>query len=115
REDALALGRKAQDLKGVNPQVLDVSAATVLFHAMVIVSASSRRHAKALAEGLLVEAKTRNMYKLGVEGMDEASWILLDLTDVIVHIFLPEMREYYNLEFLWADAETVPLPPPGDT
>ena len=53
------------------------------------------------------EAKQRGITRLGVEGQSGSSWVLLDYGDLIVHLFLPEQREYYALEHLWADAERV--------
>ncbi len=111
REDARTLAGKAVERKGIDPLVLDISKASDLFHCMVIVTAMSRRHARTLAGEIEKEAENRGMFRLGVEGADEARWVLIDLVDVVVHIFLPEVREYYSIENLWADAEEVPLPP----
>lgn len=109
RENAVALAEKAVDLKASDPVVLDVSATSDMFSHLVILTANSQRHAVTLGEALRLEAKGRGLHKLGMEGTDEGKWILLDLTDIVVHVFLPEVREYYNLEFLWADAVRVDM------
>ncbi|MHC4778726.1 MAG: ribosome silencing factor [Planctomycetota bacterium] len=108
-EDALAFVRRAKELKGEDPVVLDVSKIADLFRFMLIVTANSRRHAQTLCDVLSEEAKHRGVSKLGIEGYEEGKWVLLDLNDVLVHVFLPEVREYYGLEDLWADAPTVVL------
>lgn len=111
REDAVALAVRARELKATGAVVLEVGGITFLFRTVVILTAMSRRHAQSLAQDLLAEAKRRTMFKLGVEGVEEGNWILLDLADVVVHVFLPELREFYDLETLWADAPRVELPP----
>jgi len=110
RADAVALAVRARDVKGIDAVVIDVSGVTVLYHFVVLVTTTSRRHAASLADALLETARDRKLFKIGVEGYEEGSWVLLDLTDVIVHLFLPELREYYGLEDLLADMPRVPLP-----
>jgi ribosome-associated protein len=110
RDDARAFVRRARSVKGDDPVVLDVTRIADFFRFMVLLTATSRRHAQTLCDEILDEAKARSVSKLGVEGYDEGNWILLDLNDVIVHVFLPEIREYYGLEDLWADAAVVDVP-----
>jgi ribosome-associated protein len=110
RENALALAARARETKAVETLVLDVSKSSELFSHLVIVTATSSRHARALADEVRACAGERGMFRLGVEGYEEGRWVLVDLTDVVVHVFLPEVRDFYNLEVLWADAERVPLP-----
>jgi ribosome-associated protein len=107
RASALAIAAKAREEKAADPLVLDVSGSSDLFTHLVILTATSSRHARALADTVLALAKERGLYRLGVEGAAEGRWILVDLTDVVVHVFLPEVREFYNLEIHWADAERV--------
>ena len=110
REDARAFVCRAREVKGADPVVLDVTRIADVFRFMVLLTATSRRHAQTLCDEILQEARARGVKKLGVEGYAEGTWILLDLNDVIVHVFLPEVREYYGLEDLWADAAVVEVP-----
>jgi ribosome-associated protein len=91
-----------QDIKGVDIRVIDVRGLTAITDRMVIVSGTSSRHIKALAENVVLEAKRHGFAALGVEGEDSTGWILVDLTDVVVHIMMPEIREFYALEKLWS-------------
>ncbi|MBW5802386.1 ribosome silencing factor [Coxiella endosymbiont of Ornithodoros amblus] len=85
---------------------LDVSTLTDLMDRIIVCSATSKRHASALADKVIRRAKENGIRPLGVEGKAEAEWILIDLYDVIVHIMLPEVRDFYNLEKLWSVTET---------
>ena len=91
-----------QDIKGVDIRVIDVRGLTAITDRMVIVSGTSSRHIKALAENVVLEAKRHGFAALGVEGEDSTGWILVDLTDVVVHIMMPEIRAFYALEKLWS-------------
>ena len=91
---------KARDIK-----VIDVTELTDIADAMIICTATSTRHATAMADKLLREMKNAGVRPLGVEGMDKGDWILTDLQDVIVHIMLADMRKFYNLEKLWEMSE----------
>lgn len=94
-----ALGKKAERLVA-----LDVSALTSIADVFVIATATSDRHARAIADAIVEEAQRRGRRVLGVEGYEDARWLLIDVGDVIVHVFLPEVREAYDLERLWSDA-----------
>ena len=88
---------KARDLKE-----LDVSRLTSVTESMIIVSGTSNRHVKSMAEKVIEEAKALGERPLGVEGAEEGEWILVDLDELVVHIMLPRVRDFYNLEKLWA-------------
>ncbi len=91
-----------EDIKGVDIRVIDVRGLTSITDRMVIASGTSTRHIKALAENVVLEAKRNGFPALGVEGEDTTGWILVDLSDVVVHIMMPETREFYALEKLWS-------------
>jgi len=97
----LALGR-AEDIV-----ILDVSNLTNLADYFVIATANSPTHARALADYLEEELEKKGYTIDHVEGREYGNWILIDLIDTIVHIFTPETREYYGLEWIWADAQKV--------
>ena len=88
-----------EELKGQNIVVIDTKDKSDVFDAMIIVTGTSDRHVKSLADQLVQEAKTKSLSVLGVE--QDRSWVLVDLYDVIVHIMLEETREFYSLEKLW--------------
>jgi ribosome-associated protein len=71
---------------------------------MIIASGRSGRHVSALAEHVSQEAKRQTGRPASVEGMPNADWVLIDTGDVIVHLFRPEVREFYNLEKIWTAA-----------
>jgi len=96
--------KKAQDLR-----ILDVRRLSDVTEFFVFATASSSVHNRALAEEL--RAKTKGDWRLHhIEGLEGGDWILLDFVEVIVHLFLPQMRSFYGLEQLWGDAKEVSIP-----
>ena len=95
--------------KGITPVILGVKGLCGFADYFVICSGTSRRHVMALAQHLEEELARAGVKPLGVEGLQDGHWILLDFNDVVVHIFLQPMREFYDLEGLWAEAERVTL------
>jgi ribosome-associated protein len=89
--------RKGQDIT-----VLDVIGKTSVTDYMVVVTATSERHANALAEYVLVQVKENGFSPLGMEGQKGSDWVLLDLGDVILHVMTAQAREFYQLEKLWS-------------
>ncbi len=89
------------DLKAIDVVVLDVQQLTSITDTMIICSGRSNRHVKAIADNLVEIAKKQGVRPLGIEGEQQAEWVLVDLNDVIVHIMIPETRTYYQLEKLW--------------
>ena len=71
---------------------------------MVIASGLSSRHVTAMAEHIEIKLKRVGVNLLGLEGMRQADWVLLDANDVIVHLFRPEVRDFYGLEKMWMHA-----------
>ena len=104
-----ALERKAQDVLA-----LAVSELTSFADTFLLASGSSDRQVRAIADAIVEAAKAAGNAPLGVEGHDEGRWVLIDLGDVIVHVFLDEVREHYDLERLWGDAAVVEFGPPGE-
>ncbi len=77
----------------------------------VLATGQSGRQLQAMADFVRHELKAIGLLPLGVEGYDDGSWILLDYGDAVLHLFLPDTRTYYNLEFLWSRAPRVPWEP----
>ena len=90
-----------QDLKADNVHVLDVRHLTTVTDTMVIASGRSDRHVRAIAGAVVEQAKKAGYRPLGVEGERSGEWVLVDLADLVVHVMLPRVREFYNLEKLW--------------
>ena len=95
------------DIKGRDIAVLDVRKLTSLFDKIVIASADSGRQAKALANNVQEKVKAAGARVYGVEGEQAAEWILVDLGAVVVHVMQTSVRQYYNLEELWAPPRRV--------
>lgn len=92
-----------EDLKAQDIAVLDVSRLTSVTDLMVVASGTSSRHVAALAEHVVQAAKEQGVPPLGVEGENGTDWVLVDLGNLVVHLMLPETRQLYDLERLWAD------------
>jgi ribosome-associated protein len=96
------------DMKAVNVKVLDVRKVTDVADCMVLASGNSDRHVRSIADRVMERAKGGGFRPMGVEGQRDGEWVLVDLNDVIVHVMLPRVREFYGLESLW---EAVPARP----
>ena len=91
-----------RDLKAIDIQIIDVKEQTLITDIMIIASGRSTRQAKSIADKLIETAKELNISIIGVEGEQQAEWILIDLGDVIAHVMHPSSRIYYQLEKLWS-------------
>ncbi|WP_291320477.1 ribosome silencing factor [Desulfonatronospira sp.] len=87
--------------KANNLYALDVTVYSSAFEGLILATAQSERHARSLADHLLEVAHEQNWDYLGMEGYQQAGWILLDFNDILVHIFQEEHRNLYNLEGFW--------------
>lgn len=91
-----------ENMKGQDIVCLDVSKFTTVCDYMIVVTGTSNRNLKALANEVSVKVKEAGAPVLGIEGQNQAEWVLLDLGDVIVHVMLAATRELYDLESLWS-------------
>ena len=91
-----------EDLKAFNIKILNVRKLTSITDRMIIASGNSTRQVSALADKVIEATRQRGIRPLGVEGVLEGDWALIDLGDVVVHIMRPAIRDYYQLEKLWS-------------
>jgi len=113
-ERARELAHAAQDRRARDVLILDVAGLTGFADAFVICSGTSDRHVRAVADAVLERGRALGERALGVEGYEEGDWVLIDLNDVIVHVFHTRAREHYDLERLWGDAPTELLSDPEE-
>ncbi len=103
-EKAQCVVEAALELKAQDVVALDVRNVASFADTFVLATGTSDRHVRAIADRVREAVAARGEPSFGVEGYDEGRWVLLDLSDVIVHVFLAEVREHYALERLWSDA-----------
>jgi ribosome silencing factor RsfS/YbeB/iojap len=103
RADALkaVVIRALEDMKALEIKVLDVRGLTDVADTMVIASGTSDRHVRSVAQNVVEKTKQAGFRPHGVEGQQDSDWVLIDLHDMIVHVMLPRVREFYGLEKLW--------------
>jgi ribosome-associated protein len=89
------------DMKALEIKVLDVRGLTDVADTMVIASGTSDRHVRSVAQRLVEKTKAAGFRPHGVEGQQDSDWVLIDLNEMIVHVMLPRVREFYGLEKLW--------------
>lgn len=92
------------DDKAENIVTIDLNSKSDIADAMVIASGRSQRHVGAVADKVVRRLKEIGLGTVKVEGMPTCDWVLIDAGDIIVHIFRPEVREFYNLERIWSEA-----------
>ncbi len=96
------------DMKARDVEVMDVRGKTAVTDYMVVASGTSDRHVKAIAETVAFRSKDAGETPLGTEGLAEGEWALVDLNGIVVHVMLPKVRDFYNLERLWSAPAVVP-------
>ncbi len=89
------------DMKALEIKVLDVRGLTDVADTMVIASGTSDRHVRSVAQKVVEKTKAAGFRPHGVEGQQDSDWVLIDLNEMIVHVMLPRVREFYGLEKLW--------------
>lgn len=97
-----------EEIKARDTVEIDVRGKTSVCDFMIVTSGTSTRHVKSIADEVVRYAKKLDLQPLGVEGEQEAEWVLVDLGDVIVHVMLPRVREFYALERLWTVGDQPP-------
>lgn len=109
---ALAAAQAAKDNRGQDVVVLDLRELTCIFDYFVIASGTSRRQLHAMSDEIdhMLQDELGDK-RLGIEGYEESSWILLDYGSVVIHLFDQETRQFYGLEELWAEAKRVAWEP----
>jgi ribosome-associated protein len=112
REKAFLCARAALDHKAVDLVILEVKKLSSFTDYFVICSGNSDRQVQAIAGHIEEKLKEGDIRPLSVEGKREGRWVLLDYGDVVIHVFYQPVREFYDLERLWADAPRIDPPPP---
>ncbi|MGH1461627.1 MAG: ribosome silencing factor [Neptuniibacter sp.] len=90
-----------EDMKAKDVIDLDVQDRSTVTDYMIVASGTSKRHVGSVAEEVIIKAKEAGVMPLGSEGQGSSDWVLVDLGDVVVHVMMPDAREFYDLERLW--------------
>ncbi|HEU4406966.1 MAG TPA: ribosome silencing factor [Polyangiaceae bacterium] len=112
RERALTVAAAGLDKKALNVEIIDVVGRADYADYLVLMTGNSDRHVASIVQAIEEDARKRGSRALSVEGMPAANWVLIDLADVVVHVFQEEARGLYDIDGLWMDAKRVP--PPSD-
>jgi ribosome-associated protein len=113
REMAIAIAVAGLDKKAVGLEILDVAGKVDYADFLVLMTGRSDRQVAALAQGIEEALQTkRGKRPLSVEGAQQATWILMDYGDVVVHVFQDDARSLYDIEGLWLDVRRIPIPVP---
>ncbi len=110
REMALRIAEAADDRRALGVEALDMRGLMNICDFFVICSGRSRLHVDAIAEEIEDQMSALGIEPRHVEGIPDSSWVILDYFDVVVHVFEPDARGFYNLEGLWHDAARLELP-----
>jgi ribosome-associated protein len=106
---AVKIAQAACDLKAEDLVALDARGVASFADTFILVTGSSDRHVRSITDAIEQALSALGEKPLGIEGYKEARWVLMDLSDVIVHIFQAEVRAYYDLERLWSEAPALDL------
>ena len=97
------------DYKANDVVMLDLRGVTDMTDFFIVASGTSDTHVRSLGENLATDMKKLGAVAYHVEGLTKGRWVLLDFVDFVVHVFHPTLREFYQLERLWSDAQSVPI------
>jgi ribosome-associated protein len=100
----------ASEKKALNLVVLDLQGLTSIADAFIICSGRSNRQVNAIADSIVARLKKHKIKPLSVEGTGKGHWVLLDYGHVVIHVFYEPVRQFFDLEGLWADAKRIPTP-----
>lgn len=114
-EKVLLLSRFALEKKAYDLILMEVREHTSIADYFVICSGRSDRQVQSIAQGIEEKLGEMDIFPLSIEGLNRAQWVVMDFSDVIVHIFYQPVREFYDLEGLWGHAPRVELPEPYST
>jgi ribosome-associated protein len=113
KTNSLELAKKAaqicQDYRATDVVLLDLRGVTDMTDFFIVASGTSDTHVRAVGENLAEEMKKLGSPVYHMEGTTKGRWVLLDFVDFVVHVFHPTLRDFYQLERLWADAESIPI------
>lgn len=109
RELAILCVKAALEKKAEDPVILDVRKHCSFTDFFVIISGRSTRHVQGLAEAIEEKLRSKRLSSARTEGLNEGTWVLLDYSDVVVHIFYAETRKFYDIEGLWHDADRISI------
>jgi ribosome-associated protein len=107
KDKALLVARWLDEKQGADIVIMDVTRMSSVTDMTLIVSARGMKHAQALADSVLARAAEDSIEFLSMEGYQSGEWILMDLNDVLIHIFQGELREFYNIEGMWSEAPRI--------
>jgi ribosome-associated protein len=110
KDRALRIAEAADDRRALDIEILDMRGLMTICDYFVICNGRSRLHVDAIAEEIEEQMSDLGIEPRHIEGIPNSNWVILDYTDVVVHVFEPESRGFYNLEGLWHDAGRVEVP-----
>lgn len=101
--------KAATSKKALDIVLLDLRGLSNITDYFLIISGNSDRHVQSIAEAILENMKKEGHRPLGIEGLTQGKWVLLDYNELVIHVFYEPIRRYYNIEGLWSDAPRLPL------
>lgn len=106
-EKSRLLATLLDEKQGEDILVLDVSGVCPIAEHIIVVTGKGQRHVQALADAAMELVREKKLSSFGMEGYQAGTWVLLDLNDVIIHVFQEDMRRFYNIEGLWSEGRRV--------